>query len=176
MRRERFRSAASKRTAHKSKIITMAATRRCRWWAFPLACLVSVVLVTLLYLGQSSDFVRSRVKSIGINIQDSASVDVGGIVPAALIDLVYNESDFVNEQGVIPPYWDCLHGKCNSSQIWGPCYPPHKNVHWTKQVEKYRSRPPHYQKKEPISLDSSDLSGYCRPGFLIIGAGKCGTR
>jgi hypothetical protein len=151
-------------------------SRRCRWGALSLASLVSAVLITLLYLGQSSEFVRSRVKSIGIKIQDSASVDVGGIVPAALIDLVYNETDFVNEQGVIPPYWDCLHGKCNSSEIWGPCYPPHKSVHWGKQVEKYRSQPPHYQRKEPLSGDSTDLSGYCRPGFLIIGAGKCGTR
>jgi hypothetical protein len=155
----------------------MAATRRCRWGAFSIACLVSAVLVTLMYLGQSSEFVRSRVKSISIKIQDSVSVDVGGIVPAALIDLVYNETDFVNEQGVIPPYWDCLHGKCNSTEIWGPCYPPHKSVHsWGQQVEKYRSRPPHYQRKELLSRDSTDLSGYCRPGFLIIGAGKCGTR
>lgn len=150
--------------------------RTCPRWALYLACLVSAVFVTLLYVGQSSEFVRSSVKSIGIKIQGSASVDVGGTVPAALINLVYNETDFVNEQDIIPPYWDCLLGKCNSSQIWGPCYPPHKNVNWAKQVEKYRSRPPHYQKKEPVSLDSSDLSGYCKPGFLIIGAGKCGTR
>jgi hypothetical protein len=154
----------------------MTAARTCPWWALIISCLVSVVLVTLLYVGQSSEFVRSSVKSIGINIHDSASGDAGGIVPAALIGLVYNETDFVNERGVIPSYWDCSHGKCNTSKMWGPCYPGHKRVHWAKQVEKYRGRPPSYQKKETASQDSNDLSGYCRPGFLIIGSGKCGTR
>lgn len=155
----------------------MAATRSCPWWAGFLALLVSVGLITLLYLDQSSGLVRNSAKSMGIKIGDGESSDTGGTVPAALLGLeIYHKSDFLNERGIIPPYWNCLHGECNSSEVWGPCYPPHKPVSWAKEVDKYHGRPPYYQKTEPASRNRDDLSGYCRPGFLIIGAGKCGTR
>jgi len=138
------------------------------------ALLLVVAIAVFMYLNESSEFVRNRVKSMGIH-GTGTSIDGSGIVPAALLGLAYNESDFVNEQGIAPAYWDCQNGKCNSSEVWGPCYPSHKSVDWEGQVELYSTQPPFYQKKQPISRHQNDLAGSCRPGFLIIGAGKCGT-
>jgi hypothetical protein len=68
----------------------MTATRRCRWGAS--ISLLWYECGLALYLGQSSNLFVARVKSIGIKIR-LGERDVGGIVPAALIDLVYSETD-----------------------------------------------------------------------------------
>jgi len=61
---------------------------------------------------------------------------------------------------------------------WGPCFPPsnYENVDWHSEMHalqtrngteiEYPDKPRSYQ---------SNLDGMCRPGFLIVGAGKCGT-
>jgi hypothetical protein len=145
--------------------------------------------------GKSSGF------SFGI-----VQADPAGILPPDLMDdSVYNaEGDFRNTQGIAPTYWNCsTDGNCDSNQIWGPCYAPHGHVHWKQEVatasaamgttkstsSSAASMPPHYfynhdaqHKSSGGSVwnahpsDPNDLANTCRPGFLIIGAGKCGTR
>ena len=99
---------------------------------------------------------------------------------------VYNEHDFENEMGIVPPYWSDLTHRSpveTTTAEWGPCFGTHQKVHWDKEIEKYTLR-----KKRPIYPGAStassaaiaekekrDWANFCRPGFLIIGAGKCGT-
>ena len=118
---------------------------------------------------------------------------------------VYTEGDFQNAAGIAPTFWNCsLDGNCDSNEIWGPCYAPHGIVHWKQEVEKHQqddimtpsssgAMPPihfyNHGEQQRISggggwnshsqqppADPNDMANTCRPGFLIIGAGKCGTR
>ena len=112
--------------------------------------------------------------------------------PKALLGTVYNESiDFENKYGNVPAYWQelntalnhCSDNKCNiSNDSWGPCYPPdRKNIksietEFAKIITKNETKLEYPEswiirkKKHTKGLDN-----LCRPGFLIIGAGKCGT-
>jgi hypothetical protein len=125
------------------------------------------------------------------------------VLPKALIDMgIYRpDSDFENSRGVVPPFWSADENVTSSTatnkedmdsrsppldlQSWGPCYPPHSKIHWKNDTQQER---PGQQEKEdqhykyrhkardnvPIQ-DFTSVQGGCRPGFLIIGAGKCGT-
>lgn len=103
--------------------------------------------------------------------------ETAGIVPKPLLGSVYKTSDFVNQISRTPPFWECRGNSCNVSVVWGPCYAPKGRIHWTKEAVLSRERggAPQYPAPEPEQT-AGDLRGYCRPGFLIIGAGKCGTR
>lgn len=90
------------------------------------------------------------------------------------------------------------------STSWGPCYPPpnHHRHHgkqyhsrgnnnknsnenqdyWQNAVayaaahnKNNHSQQAEYNKYSTSPM-TTDVAGFCRPGFLIIGAGKCGTR
>jgi len=66
----------------------------------------------------------------------------------------------------------------SSFAMWGPCYAPHGNVQWDREAAieaKSANDKPRYHRTAVRHLDRFDLAGYCKPGFLIIGAGKCGT-
>lgn len=115
---------------------------------------------------------------------------------------VYTSSDFRNGDGRYIPYWND-HNKSSagviqeaseglnsvSSLSWGPCYPPAAGttIDWADILQKPAAE------RFPVSHSSSNdedefpqpkecyfhtdtkIDGMCRPGFLIIGAGKCGT-
>lgn len=101
-----------------------------------------------------------------------------GIVPQALLGTVYSPKDFKNDKNVVPAFWGCGTGQCNTSEVWGPCYAPQSRVDWPKEVAKAKNsrQPPLYHREAKRGQDANDLTDYCRPGFIIIGAGKCGTR
>ena len=86
---------------------------------------------------------------------------------------VYNTTDFMNEGGIIPPYW--INGSIpfhpieTISESVGPCFLSNHPVHWNDPIE--RNRYP----TSGMGLNAKDWANYCLPGFLIIGAGKCGT-
>ena len=86
-------------------------------------------------------------------------------------DRLYSNGDFQNLLGIKPPFWGenetCNDIGENCKKLWGPCY-ANVNPHWTN-VTKYHSL------ATKVEQNSDDLAGYCRPGFLIIGQGKCGT-
>ena len=101
----------------------------------------------------------------------------GGPLPPDLFDLeVYHSDDFTNERGVRPPFWSNETRRRDHS--WGPCYAPisaHR-IHWKTERDSINPNSPVYPPYQPASKDPNDLAGLCRPSFLIIGAGKCGTR
>lgn len=71
----------------------------------------------------------------------------------------------------------------------GPCYLPHQQLDWQSLAEesRYNESEDHIQyvnvvknrhkdsNEGDLGPGQEDLSGLCRPGFIIIGAGKCGT-
>ena len=104
---------------------------------------------------------------------------------------VYRESDFTvkNDWGAVAPYWGTDSGetttrsttipKGTTAPEWGPCFAPRKIVDWDRAIAiRQNSTSPQYETKIGALVDSmsgEDLAGFCRPGFVIIGAGKCGT-
>jgi len=130
----------------------------------------------------------------------TASSRIQTMVPRQLLDLgVYDEAaDFSNELGITPTGWE----RSNANpDTWGPCR--FKGGESPVLWKDLRRRPPSGSSNSsndtaPVSTeyyrnaDLNDLeftrgksfrqsgspappSGFCRPGFLIIGAGKCGT-
>ena len=116
---------------------------------------------------------------------------------------VYGTNDFVNEKGQTPPYWHDI-PLSSSSKVgdelvqqqtegilphWGPCYKPQrvklKSIQWKSEMKKNRNITSEKQIRYPDRTHDTrhasrndkrgNVHGLCRPGFLIIGAGKCGT-
>jgi len=103
---------------------------------------------------------------------------------------IYDASDLKNEVDVVVPYWWNVFNstktkhhtkipRATTTPQWGPCFAPHEEVDWDKAIaETEQLRAPQYEKKivaRVSTINEEDLAGFCRPGFLIIGAGKCGT-
>ncbi len=102
-------------------------------------------------------------------------------------DGAYALDDFRNDIGNIPPYWEDINeSKSMSNKLItphvGPCYLPTNdpNTNWHELMDDHQSK---IKYVDAISLEKvhggdknvDDLTGLCRPGFIIIGAGKCGT-
>jgi hypothetical protein len=110
------------------------------------------------------------------------------------------QSDFLNELGNIPPFWEEVEHIANTTGAfsgvtsWGPCYPIQYD--WREQVSvqapfrsnndeiTYLNAPGRHGDKTPqssfysgnhdVSINTN-LAGLCRPGYIIIGQAKCGT-
>ena len=104
-------------------------------------------------------------------------------------NVLYDVKDFTNNAGISVPYWKRGLGKTkirphDSKEVFavGPCYLPKESfslpsVRMEKnEFDESRKKNIQYRETEwENTLDDGDLSGLCRPGFIIIGAGKCGT-
>lgn len=118
--------------------------------------------------------------------EKSGNSEPDGIVPHVLMGAVYKPDDFVNSRGISPPFWDCNGFNCTlpsrsqvQQPVWGPCFAPRDPVNWAREINLHKdSKNLIYEKDADSKVYQSvpDLSGLCRPGFIIIGAGKCGTR
>lgn len=86
-----------------------------------------------------------------------------------------NDTDSLeNEAGILPPFWENTN---NNSKSWGPCYWPIRSANWQTEIDKYNdTHMPRYSSMVVNQKNHGTVRGLCRPGFLIIGAGKCGTR
>jgi len=118
-------------------------------------------------------------------------------VPNELLKLsVYSvQDDFVNEVGKSPPYWNSTKKMRQKVQgaslisVVGPCFVPQlTDTEWRDNVEKVRRRRNlandndseatsiHYHDRKQFAgrgvMANNNLTDLCRPGFLIIGAGK----
>lgn len=141
-----------------------------------------LALSSLLYIFHSND--------ISFNMDRKKAPET---FPKELLGKVYSSSDFRNKDGITPAYWENipLLNKKNQNashldlnltstvQTWGPCYPPgpdEKPIQWD-QLELGESAEIKYPSTlvERSKLRLTGVSDMCKPGFLIIGAGKCGT-
>lgn len=101
---------------------------------------------------------------------------VEGVLKILVDQGIYHEDDFeANADGWAPPYWTdsdsnvSCQPKATTTPEWGPCFGTHQSIDWDKHYNLS------YNSAAGQSVPSGDWAGYCRPGFLIIGAGKCGT-
>jgi hypothetical protein len=117
---------------------------------------------------------------------------------------VYGNKDFENKEGRKPPYWQDIQLSAQHKATdkadellqtegilphWGPCYKPSRSklmaINWKSEMEKNRNITSEKQIRYPDRTHDArhasrndkrgNVNGLCRPGFLIIGAGKCGT-
>jgi hypothetical protein len=106
-------------------------------------------------------------------------------LPEDLFNLgLYQESDFVNEIGISPPHWK-PEANDGSGRTWGPCYPGQQerknkvggiNIDWYDDRNNTEFKYLHGNPKDNRwGGPSYGKSGLCRPGFIILGQGKCGT-
>jgi hypothetical protein len=109
-------------------------------------------------------------------------------MPSTLFDKkLYSKHDFRNDQGIVPSFWSenetCIDDEC--TKVWGPCYPPPGRVDWNHTVGELGGATEENNKLQYLKQkggnkvaqgeSNTDLANFCRPGFLIIGQGKCGT-
>lgn len=137
---------------------------------------VIAVLLTAFGFGVASKYAKGSASSTSDSGNGSmmmhGPLDYSKGLPQVLFDeRKYSTYDFENELGIKPAFWGenetCVVGQCQ--KVWGPCYAS-INPHWANKTMY------HLTQISAISMpEDDDLSGYCRPGFLIIGQGKCGT-
>ena len=49
-------------------------------------------------------------------------------------------------------------------------------INWSTEIQKANDlQPEYYYERNRIAVEEDGIYNKCRPGFIIIGAGKCGT-
>lgn len=146
-----------------------------------------VILFLLTTVWQVSITDESSLTIFGFNTQfhindqhSGLSLDTGNVDSLSeLFDIgVYEDHDFINEIGVSPPYWvngTIVSPKETATKQWGPCFGSHDLVEWEAEVQKSQGRVRPSYPTQAVGIEKNDWADYCLPGFLIIGAGKCGT-
>jgi hypothetical protein len=139
-----------------------------------LVSLLVLVLFAVEHSGHLKNLFRLESKDDSISVAGADLTAADLIVPDELLTLgVYSKHDFINDRGIQPTFWDCGDGRCSTRQEWGPCYAPNENLNWVEEVDKYNAtQKPEYRRNSRDRTSRTDLEGLCRPGFLIIGAGK----
>ena len=141
-------------------------------WPRLVAVVLGIAGTTFVYLLWSPVSLRPAAAPHSKTIQISQST-LPTNLPLALFEVgIYKEQDFVNQQGIRPPFWG---GPTDTKQSpsWGPCFAPRLPV--TRWNPHNKSSTPIVYPKAGLSSKAEETAGMCRPGFLIIGAGKCGT-
>lgn len=132
---------------------------------------------TLAYFALSSSPHKHSFSSASNNNMH-VKANITANLPKPLLNRVYNEDDFVNEQGIVPSFWgEQEENVSDAVTTWGPCFPPQQKIDWNEAIDTYVNKTEYHPvlRSSKRLKSSRDLSDYCRPGFIIIGAGKCGT-
>ncbi|KAL7556115.1 hypothetical protein ACA910_020198 [Epithemia clementina (nom. ined.)] len=158
-------------------------------WSVGFALVASVILAAYYHQLEDSEVHalfgisgRERIKRIDDGIPLPSYVTL----PSELVGLSYHVKDFSNDAGVVPTFWNCsrVSGDCNNNtrsikHTWGPCYSTIRRVHWQSTFYERNNGGKHneYYTTTKLTRTSTDddVRGLCRPGFVILGAGKCGT-
>lgn len=162
-------------------VAPQAIDSRPRWWRglliIILTCAATAVYFTLPYSSRKHGFSLTTEHD-----EDDVVVratNVSASLPPVLMENVYTRDDFRNERGIVPSFWEKKNKKTSNGEriTWGPCYPPIDTVDWDEAIDKYANQTEYHPVKRMSKRlkSSNDLWDYCRPGFIIIGAGKCGT-
>lgn len=104
---------------------------------------------------------------------------------------IYQNDSFMNKQGIVPAFWQgdrkpLGNNNSNNNQTddndkrhhhnYGPCHSYDHPIDWEAEIDLFnRTGEAQYNEGRIVRSQAADLQGYCRPGFIIIGAGKCGT-
>jgi hypothetical protein len=134
-------------------------------------------------LGGSEEEEEWEVQLPSSNINTSKG-SFGIVLPQILMDEgVYHSSDFENKMHISPPYWNFTTPLFqDTTKTWGPCFIPKAKIKWkfnkglNEESNLTINVPLVYRRNDKtIRHNWQSLQGLCRPGFLILGAGKCGT-
>jgi hypothetical protein len=127
---------------------------------------------------------RNRTASSAAGPSKQRNQSRGDVIDLLIGEGVYDSNSFENEAGVVPPFWDenatspCKPDETTTLEL-GPCFGSHIDVDWHVQANQKDTQIPRYtplMNGAPETMKTkNDWAGHCRPGFLIIGAGKCGT-
>lgn len=157
--------------------------RRPRWIATLAGALLAVPLwIAIRPLEHWGDV--GYIEEEEFTVQSEGSPSSHGIVlPQILLDDgIYEPTDFRNAIDIAPPYWNATTPLFKRSNAWGPCYKPEKTIYWSFHSDEESianttlNVPLDYKRdEESRTHDWQNAAGLCRPGFLILGAGKCGT-
>mmetsp|Transcript_21935 Transcript_21935/g.24965 ORF Transcript_21935/g.24965 Transcript_21935/m.24965 type:complete len:619 (+) Transcript_21935:174-2030(+) len=144
------------------------------------------------------------IAAINQSQHQKSPLTVSSVFPKELIGKngAYSHSDFVSKKGISVPYWDDVIAKPLTKRIdvtlynndklviphLGPCYLPEfqsdmNEIDWKNLMEEHRNLTSPSRLKYPDAVptpsrlydNQPNLANSCRPGFIIIGAGKCGT-
>ena len=134
-----------------------------------------VVLAVLYATAPNSDKVASVNGIRSRPLLHGSKVSFPPSMPHILLEKgLYSNSDLVNEDGIVPSFWNekqhCINRTC--AHVWGPCFPPTETCTWSSIIAEEGDVLKYSLKKLPTIHDDAN---FCRPGFLIIGQGKCGT-
>ena len=125
---------------------------------------------------------------MGILYQSSDFVNDRGVVPT-FWHYVKNENRSIVHAATSPSETKQASKTANAYEItrevnhdgipsWGPCYPPllsSQQLDWQREIDKASNLSPAYEYQRNRVAVEAGIDGMCRPGFIIIGAGKCGT-
>ena len=155
--------------------------RRWQVWSFAMIGIAALATIYAVLPGSGNIFsvkgldrmrVRQRLYGLRPKLPQS--------MPQVLLQNgLYSDNDLVNEDGIVPSFWDqkqsCIKDKC--MDVWGPCFPPKGDEDWASVLQEDGGEIEYaMQKKELLTAEDRDsYHNFCRPGFLIIGQGKCGT-
>ena len=160
---------------------------RKRRWTILLVLLPCTLLFVTAFYFQSVGNKNNKKKSIAEATNSNLLLETitnsnYTMVPQDLLDRnLYSTSDFVNSLGIQPVGWERPNADPN---VWGPCrFTTPRSINWNESSKSnsHNDNPEHfiYQKKRTSASfqkkNPNANNGWCRPGFLIIGAGKCGT-
>eukprot|EP00980_Cylindrotheca_fusiformis_P031367 scaffold26259_cov108-Cylindrotheca_fusiformis.AAC.1 len=163
--------------------------RRPRW----LTTIVALSLLVPLWLALPDEYATWPFSGNEVYKEDELTISPannesnssfsGIVLPEILMEQrIYVESDFINTQGIAPPYWNASSPLSRNADAWGPCFKPDAKIDWRFHSDDESLKnvtwnvPLVYRRNDhSISSNSRNTAGLCRPGFLILGAGKCGT-
>jgi hypothetical protein len=138
---------------------------------FPITSIVPSQLLGTLY--QSSDFVneRSVIPTFwSYDLNNSSNSSTNNSTPTANTTVAPKTASALQ-----------INAEFNHNGIpsWGPCYPPRRatssSMNWQQEISRAKQLEPEHEYRRSRDAIAAGIDGMCRPGFIIIGAGKCGT-
>jgi hypothetical protein len=156
--------------------------RQCQRW---MIVVVVIGIMAIVYTWTPNKFfsrASSKVTRVRTQPQQKKLFGFPSSFPSFLLDSkLYSNSDLINEDDVVPSFWD-QSSLCNENgvcvDVWGPCFPPRQTIDWMNLTSVGNKSGLQYDSQRNAIIRTEDIttySNFCRPGFLIIGQGKCGT-
>jgi hypothetical protein len=150
-----------------------------------IAIMIMIGIMAIVYTWSPNKFfshISSKITRVRKRSQQNNSLGFPSSFPSILLkSKVYSISDLANEDDIVPSFWD-QSKLCNERgvcvDVWGPCFPPKQGIDWTNLSCVANKSGIQYDQQKNAIIHMEDITSYsnfCRPGFLIIGQGKCGT-
>ena len=173
---------------HNTAFTSMVVLRSRRSLLLPTLSVLSVILILGWQRETITDLLQTTSDSKKMHYMNATmqKQETDAVLNILVENGAYRSKNFSNEVGIIPPFWQpsnttapCKPDETTTTEV-GPCFGTHDPTNWEELIEDFGAEPRATYNKAGITSSTShrvrnDWAGHCRPGFLIIGAGKCGT-